>query len=147
MTTTTLNASWLIPQQSHRSRKGRSRVVHGDVVLMPAGVLWDAVRTPLNLGMPVLGRLLAHEDDAELLGPVLADRMRGWLYWLISPGCTDDWPDWARLLGADSWLGAPTTAFAPTPDATWLHLPDQRIVSGPAWLAAALWDDHLTTAA
>lgn len=135
----TLNASWLMPADSDLPQQGRPPLPRGDVVLMPAGQLWDAVRTPLALGLPVLRRLLADEDDAHLLGPVLVDQVRGWLYWFISPGASDDWPDGVRLLVAGSWLGAPPSAFEMTPDAEWLHLPDHPVVSGPAWLAAALY--------
>lgn len=111
------------------------------LVLMPAGVLWDVVRTPIGLGFPVLGRLLADDHDSALVGPVLCDKANGWIYWLVSPGAGDSWPEDARLLSVGAWVVAPANAFLPTRSAAWLHLPDDPIVSGPAWLAAAL-NDH-----
>ncbi len=127
---TTLSASWLmLPGVSARTRRR--------MVLLAAGVTWDAVRTPLGY-QPVFERLMANGHDRALLGPVLADTARGCLYWFIAPGATNDWPDEVLLLGAGSWLVAPRSVYDITPDARWLHLPDHPIVSGPAWLAAAL---------
>jgi hypothetical protein len=129
-----LSAYWLTPAGAVPARGGR-------VLLLPCGVLFDAVRTPVALGMPVLNRLLAESDDAELLGPVLWDGYRDLLYWLVSPGATDDYPDEAKLLGVGAWVAAPLPFGRATKDAAWLHLPEQRIVTGPAWLSAAL-NDH-----
>lgn len=129
----TLSAAWLVPAGSTFSKGGRTR-------LLPAGGMWDAVRTSESLGMPVLERLLADPDDAALLGPVLWDGCRQLLYWLVSPGSSDSYPETARLLGAGSWIAAPLTAGDSTADACWVHLPDHPIVTGPAWLASALGD-------
>lgn len=138
----TLSSGWLRPPGT---------LAVGDasetgLVLMPAGILWDVVRTPLAIGSAVLGRLLADEHDSALVGPVLCDSSNGWLYWLVSPGADDTWPDDARLLGTGAWVVAPANACLPTQSAAWLHLPDDPIVSGPAWLAAAL-NDHVLFAA
>jgi hypothetical protein len=135
-----LDSGWPVPA-------GTSRRATGQLVLLRAGVLWDAVRTPIDVGLPVLYRLVADPDDRALLGPVLADRQRGWLYWLVSPGASDDWPDDVRLLRTESWLAAPRFAFSITPHAAWVHLPGQHVVSGPAWLAAVLRRRDLAGAA
>ena len=120
---------WLIPAEAK---------TQGNRWLLPAGPLWDAVRTPVTLGLPVVERLREHPADWAQLGPVLWDDRRDWLYWLVSPGHSDTYPEQARLLGAGSLIGAPLYAGQRLADAGWLHLPEQRIVSGPAWLAAAL---------
>lgn len=138
----TLNSAWLRPEGT---------MAVGDasetgLILMPAGVLWDVVRTPLGIGSAVLGRLLADEHDSALVGPVLCDSTNSWIYWLVSPGADDVWPDSARFLGAGGWVVAPAHTFLPTRSACWLHLPDDPIVSGAAWLAAALNDDALFAA-
>lgn len=126
----TLSANWLLPAEGVP--------LHRRTVLLPCGTLFDAVRTPDSLGMPVLDRLLAEPDDADQLGPVLWDQRGGLLYWLVSPGATDDYPDGARLLGPGAWISVPPPYGEATRDAKWLHLPEQRIVTGPAWLASAL---------
>lgn len=130
----TLSANWLLPAEGELPPDRRT-------VLLACGTLFDAVRTPVLLGMPVLERLLADPTDADQLGPVLWDQRGGLLYWLVSPGATDDYPDGARLLGAGAWISVPPPYGHASKDAAWLHLPEQRIVTGPAWLSAAL-NDH-----
>jgi len=130
---TTLSANWLMPTEG--------LPLDRRTVLLPCGILFDAVRTPDVLGMPVLDRLLAEPADADVLGPVLWDQRGGLLYWLVSPGATDDYPDGARLLRRGAWISVPPPYGEATRDAAWLHLPEQRIVTGPAWLSAAL-NDH-----
>jgi hypothetical protein len=107
--------------------------------LWPVGRLWDALRTPVAVGMPVLDRLLADPDDAALLGPVLWDRVAGHLYWLLAPGASDTYPRTAVLLPAGSWLAAPPVVGR-SRRVVWLHLPDCPRLTGPVWLAAALWN-------
>lgn len=128
-----LGTSWLMPANTELSKDGRP-------ALLPAGVLWDAVRTPVALGMPVLERLLADTADAEQLGPVLLDDGAACLYWLVSPGSSDAYPDEAHLMGAGWWIAAPDELSQGTYRAAWVHLPEHPIVTGPAWLAAALGD-------
>ena len=106
-------------------------------IVLAAGATWDAVRTPAAMGRPVLDRILASPDDAAQLGPVLEDTLDGALYWLVSPGSSDDYPGGVRLLGTGSWIAVPA------PEATrsrsvWVHLPEQRIVTSAPWLATAL---------
>lgn len=127
---TAMSAGWLMPAGVAARTRHR-------MVLLPAGVTWDAVRTPLSY-RPVLERLVADDHDRALLGPVLADTARSYLYWFIAPGATGDWPDDALLLRTGSWLAAPRSVYDITPDARWMHLPDHPLVSGPVWLAAAL---------
>lgn len=138
---TTLSANWLLPLEDELP-------ADRSTVLLACGTLFDAVRTPSILGMPVLNRLLATTDDADLLGPVLWDQRGALLYWLVSPGASDNYPDGARLLSTGSWISAPAPYGHATRDAAWLHLPEQHIVSGPAWLSAALnWRDQFEVAA
>lgn len=136
----TLATGWFTPAQTA-----------GDptlpVMLMPAGILWDAVRTPLALGMPVLERLLADPDDAPQVGPVLYDGERGLLYWLVQAGATDTYPEPARLLAAGWWIVTPALMYDRSRTARWIHLPCERVLTGPAWLAAALGDQPMFTAA
>jgi hypothetical protein len=122
-----------MPANTERSEDGLP-------VLLPAGVLWDAVRTPVDLGMPVLRRLLADAKDAQLVGPVLLDDGAGCLYWFVSPGASDSYPLEAQLLGDGWWIAAPDVACGSSYRAAWAHLPAHPIVSGAAWLAAALGD-------
>lgn len=129
---TTLSAAWLLPADPEDPFDG------GAVLLSCGGPLFNAVRTPDALGKPVLDRILANPADADQLGPVLWDERGGLLYWLVSPGHSDDYPDGAALLSAGTWISVPPPYGEATRDAAWIHLPKQRIVSGPAWLAAAL---------
>lgn len=135
----TLSAGWLTPKGASPMRGERTQ-------LLPAGVLWDAVRTPISLGLPVLHRLKASPADAAQLGPVLRDHADGRLYWLIQPGTTGGWPEGVRVLTTGSWLVTPRSVFDQTCRVRWAHLPDQRIISGAAWLAAALTDRTQTAA-
>jgi hypothetical protein len=127
-----LSASWITPPSTEEP-KSEDRTL-----ALPAGVLWDAVRTPSSLGMPVLRRLLQRPADSALLGPVLLDDRGGWMYWLVSPGSSDDYPPQVALRTAGSWIIAPLPYLHRAYRARWVYLPKQRIVSPPAWLAAAL---------
>ena len=131
---TTLPVHWLTPL-------GATFAVDGRMVMLPVGEMWDVVKTPAPLAMPVLERLLADPEDAAQLGPVLFDARRELLYWLVSPGASDDYPPHATLLTAGAWIAAPLPWGEPLRDACWLHLPQDPIVTGPAWLSAA-FDGH-----
>lgn len=126
-----LTTDWLAPAAAQPSGNPA-------VDLWPAGTDWDALRTPEWMGRPVLDQLLADGHDAALLGPVLWDRRAGYLYWLVAPGASDNYPDGARLLSHGSWLGAPICADVTA--VRWRHLPAAEQLTPPAWLAVALWD-------
>lgn len=130
----TLSAHWLTPLGATFAEDGR-------MVMLPVGAMWDVVKTPSPLAIPVLERLLADPDDTAVLGPVLLDARRELLYWLVSPNSTDSYPPHATLLRAGAWIAAPMPWSEPLDDAAWAYLPQYPIVTGPAWLAAAL-DDY-----
>nr|WP_134006478.1 hypothetical protein [Streptomyces sp. 846.5] len=136
----TISTGWLAPD-------GASNLTCSRSVLLPVGVRRDCLRTSAGLGMPVLERLLAEPADADQLGPVLWDHEQGVLYWLIQPGACDHYPAGVELLRAGTWIVAPDAGDIAVDRGCWLHLPDQHILSGPAWLAAALRSQHAEPAA
>lgn len=115
--------------------------------VLPAGHLWDAVRTPTALGRPVLDHLLDTWGDFTQLGPVLEDARGEWLYWLVSPGSSDTYPPGVRFLSTGAWISAPVFTEQAQGDAAWVHLPQEEILTGPAWLAAAIEQGALGAAA
>lgn len=123
-------ALWLMPPGLQGGAEG--------TVLAPAGQLWDAVSTSVEAGMPVLDRLLADPDDRLFVGPVVGDALRGVMHWLVAPGASADYPEGCALLAGGARVVLPESAGEGVPCATWLHLPTHRVLSGPAWLAAAL---------
>lgn len=127
----TLSTGWLTPDSAQRM-PGTGRV------LLPTGLLWDCLRTPARLGVPVLNRLLADPADHALLGPVLWDDEADVLYWLVQRRHTDDYPAGVTLLRPGTWILAPDAGDVSIRQACWIHLPDGERLSGPAWLAAAL---------
>jgi hypothetical protein len=110
-------------------------------VTWPAGVLWDAVRTPYDLAQPALNYLLGNAYERRRLGPVLHDVAAGQFYWLVTRGHSAAYPPDCRLIGRGGWVSAPTV---PPPGfrLQWLHLPSTPRLSGPPWLAAALQHQH-----
>jgi hypothetical protein len=136
MTTSPVSATaWLTPE-------GFTRCLDHPVVMWPAGVLWDAVRTPADLALPALTYLL-HENQYERrrLGPVLHDTKAGQVHFLVSPGHSATYPPGCRLIGRGGWLSTPTDR-GPSNRFQWLHLPSTPRLSGPPWLAAALQHQH-----
>jgi hypothetical protein len=132
---------WLVPDSATVSPDRRIR-------MLPAGVLWDVLRTPEDLALPVLARLLADEDDRALLGPVLRDERARTVHWLVSRGHTAGtapvWPEGCALRGVGGWLAVPSPKN-PHSKLAWLHLPEPGTLTPPPWLAAALADQHATT--
>lgn len=128
---TTLTTAWLAPLDATPSGSPA-------MDLWPVGSEWDVLRTPEWLGRPVLERLLAEPQDADLVGPVLWDRSSPALYWFLAPGATDSYPLQARLLARGTSLVVPISASDWGARVHWLHLPDREQLTGPAWLASAL---------
>jgi hypothetical protein len=132
---TGFNAQWLVPEGSP---PGQDEWVR----MLPAGVLWDAVRTPQELALRQFPLLLRDDEVRLRLGPVLHDSWSRHVYWLVTPGHSASYPRPCRLIGAGGWLAVPGAANIPDRLA-WLHLPQPGILSSPAWLATALHGDAL----
>lgn len=136
-------SGWLIPDDSTRATSVDARVR-----MLACGGTWDALRTPEELALPVLGRLRAHRTDRNQLGPVLHDKRSGSVYWLISRGHTAGdvavWPEGCVVLGASHWLAVPNPAN-PHSKLIWLHMSKPGVLTGPPWLAAALADQQAAT--
>ncbi|MFI9580621.1 hypothetical protein ACIHCQ_01960 [Streptomyces sp. NPDC052236] len=76
----------------------------GNVELMAAGRLWDAVRVPSGIGLSALARL---GDDS---GAVIEDTWGGLLYWLIRPGAAAAWElpkPCVEIRGKTSYVAVP----------------------------------------
>lgn len=127
----TLSTGWLTPAASEPSPGGR-------IMLMPAGDLWDAVRTSRAVGDPILERAKRDPGQSALLGPVLRDQTAGHLYWLIPTGSAAVWPQGVRLLARGASVAGPLTAFDQSARLVWSHLPDYPIYTSAGWLAKAL---------
>ena len=125
-----VDGRWLVPGRVGAGGDER-------VWVLPAGMLWDAVRTPEEVALPVLGQLLADGGDRRRLGPVLLDNRSHQVHWLVSPGHSASYPAQCRLIGAGGWLAVPGPGGA-LGRLAWLHLPEPGTLSAPAWLAAAL---------
>lgn len=128
-----LSPSWLAPVGSSRSGSP-------SLDLWPVGRSWDVLRTPERLALPVLDRLQNEPDDNARLGPVLWDCRSEVVYWLLARGASASYPPGARLLPSGSWLAVPASTGRQGTYAHWLHLPEQPLLTGPAWLAHALRD-------
>ncbi|MFJ1756489.1 ATP-binding protein [Kitasatospora sp. NPDC088134] len=134
-------ADWLIGESGPRAVQARLRWNSGSLAGLPIGRHWDVVRTPAEIGLPLLKEL---QDDPghALLGPVLHDRAKHMLMWLVTPGMTDHWPPTANLIRSGLLLCPPPHITATTPCIrVWEHWPDTAAptpLTPPPWLAAAL---------
>lgn len=136
-----LSPGWLMPPGAAENHAAWY------TVLLPAGVLWDAVRTRRDTGLILLERILARPEDRDVCGPVICSEREDCLDWLISPGSSDSWPDDVELLSTGDWLRAPLTELTVSREASWAYLPSAERLSGPAWLATALWEQYQAGAA
>ncbi len=134
--TDTPDATWLLNPQSHQPFFSR-------MLLLASGYGWDAVRTPEELGLATVERLLADTHDRRQLGPVLHSGRSGCLYWIIRPGSTAHYPDGCQHLGLGTVIAAPGDRAVPPATGRWLHLPNPGVLTPAAWLAAALHDTQL----
>ncbi|WP_042400275.1 hypothetical protein [Streptacidiphilus carbonis] len=105
------------------------------------------VRVPDALGLPALARLLDEEADRGLVGPVLHHRPSQVTYWWVRPGSSGSYPDGCRLLATDALVVVPDPHADHCAVASWLFMPDREVLTGPAWLAAALDAERTSTAA
>ncbi|QKW51293.1 hypothetical protein [Streptomyces buecherae] len=64
----------------------------GDVVLLPAGCQWDAVRTSTAIADAAFQILDGTENCAAIIDP-----RTGWVYWLLPPGALAEFAHWERL--------------------------------------------------
>ena len=110
---------------------------------LPAGLWWDAVRTPRALGEHAL-RLLG-----DATGAVIDDPLDKRLCWLIQPGAADQW-DLGWLAGVELY-GETTFVYVPPADRTSGHgvhwrvpLAPGQYLTEPAYLLSVL---HMATQA
>ncbi|MFD3451643.1 hypothetical protein ACFWVC_05640 [Streptomyces sp. NPDC058691] len=105
------------------------------VLLLPAGVRWDAVRLPERPGHEVHARL---QDSTAPLGPVMWDRRCGFVYFLVPPHGEDVWaPLGLRHLTRGSWPAARDPRRPAPHPAVWLYPGDGVRLTGPAYLLIA----------
>jgi hypothetical protein len=132
-----VDVDWLTPAGS---------IPHLDlpVATCPAGVLWDAVRTPWSLAEPLWAYLSSNSYELRRLGPVVRDRYAEQVHWLVTPGCDVKYPAPCQLIGRGGWLSLPTVVD-PAARLQWLHLPQACRVAEPRWLANHLKHQHTLT--
>ncbi|WP_190233036.1 hypothetical protein [Streptomyces avicenniae] len=114
----------------------------GRVRARPLGEWFDAVRVPEFQGLYAFARLQA----AGRGGPVVEDRVRHLLYWLVPPGTAGcrDWPRGVRALGRGHILAVPPADRVGEPwagegEAQWvMYRPSGRCLTDPDVLHAAL---------
>ncbi|MFF5721625.1 hypothetical protein [Streptomyces buecherae] len=66
--------------------------VGGDVVVLPAGCEWDAVRASTAVASAAFQILDGTENCASIV-----DARAGWVYWLLPPGERGGFAHWERL--------------------------------------------------
>ncbi|MGX1547221.1 hypothetical protein [Streptomyces adustus] len=111
-------AAWLAQGTSDRDKvlAAWHSEPHG-MLLLPAGIRWDAVKLPREQGRLAYTRL---QNRAVALGPILWDRWRDHMYFLVSTGSAALWPGPnPRLVTTGGWLVAPDPR-RPLRRAVWL---------------------------
>ncbi|MFC1410525.1 hypothetical protein ACEZCY_14805 [Streptacidiphilus sp. N1-12] len=96
-------------------------VQHPDeIAMIPAGVLFDAVKVRLALGDRMRAALGASS------GPVFSDADNGTTYFLVPPGTAAVWPadKEAACLGAEAWLWVPVPSRIQRTHSYWDTPPD-----------------------
>lgn len=108
-----------------------------DIAMRPAGVAWDAVKFPEDLGDEALLRLGAAS------GAVIRDPWGHHLYWLIEAGAATGWRlPHTTVLGPACYLAVPPAARTYGPGPHWAVAPSaERQLT-----CAALLHDTLRTA-
>ncbi|MGW3247219.1 hypothetical protein [Streptomyces sp. NPDC001070] len=129
-------AAWLAQGAGEvQHRLGEWELAKNRVMLLPAGVEWDAVRIPERPGHEILARL---QDGAAPVGPVMWDRRCGFLYILVPPGSEDVWsPLGLRFLTRGGWLAAADPRRPARHPALWLYSRDAVRLTSPAYLYIA----------
>ncbi|MFG2500023.1 hypothetical protein ACGFSB_17655 [Streptomyces sp. NPDC048441] len=85
-----------------RTRRPEWLPLGNTIETVPAGVFWNAVRVPADVGEKVL-RVLG-----EFTGAVIEDRSAQTLYWLVPPRAAREWGlPGVEILGIDAWVGVP----------------------------------------
>ena len=107
-----------------------------------AGIAWDAVRMPADLGVALHKHLCHNPDTQDRLGLIVLSERSEATYWLIPTGSTPTWPRGCRLLTRHSSLLLPGLRVHPS-SARWLHEPTAPgQLTGAVWLAAAIADHN-----
>lgn len=106
-----------------------------EIAMIPAGKLFDAVKTGIALGQAIYAAL------PPSAGPVFTDRDNGTTYFLVPPGTADTWPadcD-ATCLGRDAWLWVPVPTRTQRNHSYWETPPDGTgVLHDPQVLLGAL---------
>ena len=90
-------------------------------VMLPAGVIWDAVKVPSLYGLP------AADPDAggvAVAGPAHHDPMTGVVYFLVPPDSDGEWPPGTEYLGAATYVCTPAVGVTDGLRPYWLQQPD-----------------------
>lgn len=101
---------------------------------LPAGLWWDAVRVPADLGATALTVL------GDNTGAVIADHFGNLLYWLVQPHAADGWAiPGVAVRGAPCHVAVPPAAFTQGPGPHWrVPLAPGCYLTPPTPLHAAL---------
>lgn len=108
--------------------------------ILPCGIKWDAIATPIRAGLNALRGLLGGQSR-HAIGPVLHSHREDRLHWLIPIETVPN--HWTPLRALHLGHGHHIAAVAPgrgvTRPAEWIHLPAVAgILTPPHMLAAAL---------
>lgn len=92
------------------------------VATLPAGILFDAIRLPLETAQRVMAALA--EARAPHC-PLYLDRTNGYAYVLVEPGTSTTWnTPGTYALGAATWLWVPDPAVVGGDGISWAWPPD-----------------------
>ncbi|MGW4756229.1 hypothetical protein [Streptomyces chartreusis] len=128
-------AAWLVQGTSDRDKALATwhSEPHG-ILLLPAGIRWDAVKVLGEQGRLAYVRL---QNRGASLGPILWDRWRDHMYFLVPTGSAALWPGpKPRLITTGGWLATPDPRRAPR-RAVWLCAPEVSLTRPDHLLRAA----------
>jgi hypothetical protein len=134
MHTATLTAAseWLASADPDPSRAHRW-MTQTNIVMLPLGKLFDAVRVPTEKGQVAL--------DAGIGGPVVCSPEDDVHYFLVPPGTDTTWAHTTEIMcwGDGTYLMVPSLLVTTPPNVHWVQAPDGTgTLVEPEGLAASL---------